>query len=214
MDLSLARLTRVALLSLLTATLAGCATTRIENAWVEPSATAKSFALKKVLVVALVRDGAIRRSTEDALDRAISAGAGGRSGQLVAEPSYMLLNDRELADVDAARKKVEAAGYDGAVLIRFVSSQQEVTVDPPSYRGGFWGGGYGYGYGGRVVMYDPGSVRTDTILKLQVSIYSLAEDKLLYSGVSRTLNPSNIEKLVDGVAQAVREDLRERGLLP
>ncbi len=212
MDLSHARLARVALAILLTASLAGCATSRIENAWVEPSATAKSFELKKVLVVALVRDGAIRRSTEDALDRAISAGPRGESGEIVVEPSYMLLNDSELADVAAARKKVEAAGYDGAVLIRFVSSHQEVTVDPPSYRGGFWGGGYGHG--GRVVMYDPGSVQTDTILKLQVSIYSLAENKLLWSGVSRTLNPSNIEKLVDGVAEAVRDDLRDRGLVP
>ncbi len=212
MDRSHARLARIALAILLTASLAGCATSRIENAWVEPSATAKSFALKKVLVVALVRDGAIRRSTEDALDRAISAGPRGESGELVVEPSYRLLDDRELADVAASRKKVETAGYDGAVLIRFVSSHQEVTVDPPSYGGGFWGGGYGHG--GRVVMYDPGSVQTDTILKLQVSIYSLAENKLLWSGVSRTLNPSNIEKLVDGVAKAVRDDLHDRGLVP
>lgn len=212
MDLSHARLVRVALTMMLAASLGACATSRIENSWVEPTATAKSFALKKVLVVALARDGAIRRSTEDALARSIGAGPSGKSGQLVAEPSYRLLNDSELIDVAAAREKVEAAGYDGVVLIRFVSSHQEVTVDPPSYRGGFWGAGYGYG--GRVMMYDPGTVQTDTILKLQINIYSLAEQKLLWSGVSRTLNPSNIEKLVDGVAQAVREDLHERGLVP
>lgn len=212
MNLSHARLVHVALMLVLAASLGGCATSTIENAWVEPTATAKSFALKKVVVVALARDGAIRRSTEDALARAISAGPDGKSGQLVAEPSYMLLNDGELTDVAAARKKVEAAGYDGVVLVRFVSSHQEVTVEPPAYRGGFWGAGYGYG--GRVMMYDPGMVQTDTILKLQINIYSLAEQKLLWSGVSRTLNPSNIEKLVDGVAQAVREDLHERGLVP
>jgi hypothetical protein len=32
--------------------------------------------------------------------------------------------------------------------------------------------------------------------------------------VSRTLNPSKIEKLVDDVADAVRKDLSERGLAP
>lgn len=205
---------RIAAAILLAASLGGCASSQIETAWVEPKATAQSFALKKVLIVALARDGAIRRSTEDALDRAISAGPRGESGDLVVEPSYLMLNDGELADVPAARKKVEAAGFDGAVVVRFVSSHQEVTVEPPAYGGGFWGGGYGYGYGGRVVMYDPGTVRTDTILKLQVSIYSLAEEKLLWSGVSRTLNPSDIDKLVDGVAEAVRDDLRDRGLAP
>lgn len=207
------RLVRVTAAVLLAASLGGCAASTIENAWVEPTATAQSFALKKTLVVALARDGSIRRSTEDALDRAISAGPRGASGELVVDPSYPLLDDGELADVAAARKKVEAAGYDSVVLVRFVSSHQEVTVEPPSYAGGFWGGG-GYGYGGRVVMYDPGAVRTDTILKLQIDIYSLAEQKLLWSGVSRTLNPTDLEKLVDGVAAAVRDDLRERGLVP
>jgi hypothetical protein len=202
---------RLGLMLALPISLAGCATSRIENAWVEPSATPKSFALNQVLVTALVSDGAIRRATEDAMDRALSAGPRGQSGQLVAHPSYTLLEDRELVDAAAARKKVEAAGYDGAVLIRFVSSHQEVNVTPPSYSGGYWGH---YGYGGGVVMYDPGTVRTDTILKLQINIYSLAEGKLLWSGVSRTLNPSKIEKLVGDVANAVREDLSDRGLAP
>jgi hypothetical protein len=191
--------------------LGGCATSRIENAWVEPSATAQSFALNKVLVIARASDGALRRGTEDAMDRSLSSGPRGQSGQLVVHPSYTLLDDRELTDAAAARKKVEAAGYDGAVLIRFVSSHQEVTVSPPSYAGGFWG--Y-YGYGGGAMMYDPGTVRTDTILKLQVNIYSLAEGKLLWSGVTRTLNPSKIEKLVGDVSEAVRKDLSERGLAP
>lgn len=202
---------RAALTIALALGLGGCATSRIESAWVEPSATPQSFALKQLLVVARVSDGALRRSAEDAMDAAISSGPRGQSGQLVAHPSYTLLDDRELRDVAAARKKVEAAGYDGAVLMSFVSSQQKVTVDPPSYGGGFWG--Y-YGYRGGPMMYDPGSVRTDTILKLQISIYSLAEDKLLWSGVSRTLNPSKIDELVVDVSKAVRDDLSGRGLAP
>ena len=102
MDLSHARLVRVALTMMLAASLGACATSRIENSWVEPTATAKSFALKKVLVVALARDGAIRRSTEDALARSIGAGPSGKSGQLVAEPSYRLLNDSEPLPVTPA----------------------------------------------------------------------------------------------------------------
>jgi hypothetical protein len=191
--------------------IAGCATSRIENAWVEPSATSQSFALNKILAVALVPDGAIRRSTEDALDRALSSLPRGQSGQLGVDPSYTLLDDRELVNTAATRRKVEAAGFDGVVLIRYVTTEQRVTVDAPHYYGGFWG--Y-YGYGGGPMMYDPGSVRTDTILKLQISIYSLREDKLLWSGVSRTLNPSEIERLVGDIAKAVREDIEKRGLAP
>ena len=186
----------------------GCATSRIETAWIDPNATSKSFALKRVLVVALVSDGAIRRASEDALVGVLRSGARGQSGELVAQPSYMLLADPELSDAATARRKVEAAGHDGAVLIRFVSTEQRVTVDPPTYTGGFWGpSGYGR-------VYDAGRIHTDTILKLQVSIYSLAEGRLLWSGVSSTLNPSKIDKLMIEVAEAVREELRERAITP
>jgi hypothetical protein len=63
-------------------------------------------------------------------------------------------------------------------------------------------------------MYDVGSVRTDTIVKLQISIYSLAQNQLLWSGVSSTLNPSKIDKLMVDVADAVREELRARAITP
>lgn len=188
-----------------------CSTTRIDNSWVERTATPQSFALSKVVVVALVSDGALRRVTEDAMDDALTSGPRGIAGQLVAQSSYALLEDRDLGNADTARLKIEQAGYDGAVLLTFISSKQRVTVDPPSYGGGFYGH---YGYGRGAMVYDPGSVRTDTILKLQISIYSLTENKLLWSGMSSSLNPSKIEKLVVDVAAAVRKDLDERGLAP
>ncbi len=141
-----------------------------------------------------------------------TAGRAGRAASCDAHPSYTLLDDRELFNKDAAKAKVEAAGYDGAVLISFVSTQQRVTSTGPSYYGGFWGH-YGYVYGPGAGYYDPGTIRTDTILRLQISIYSLREDKLLWSGVSKTMNPSRIDELVGGVAKAVGDDLRKRGLI-
>jgi hypothetical protein len=206
---------RIGLALVMVVGLGGCATSKIESAWAEPTATPESFAsMKQVLVVAMVSDGAIRRASEDAMDVAVSSGPRGQSGDLVVHPSYTLLDDKDLGNREAARKKVEAAGYDGAVLMSYVSSQQKVTVTPPTYSGGFWGGYGRYGYGGGAMIYDPGSVRTDTILKLQVSIYSLKEEKLLWSGVSRTLNPSDVQKLIGDVTQAMADDLRKRGLLP
>ena len=204
---------RAAFAAVLISALGACATSKIEQAWVDPAATPQSFAVERVLTVALARDGAVRRAAEDALVAALTSGPRGKSGKLTAKPSYTLLDESELSDVKAARPKVEAAGYDAAVLIAFVSSEEKITVTPPSYSGyygGFWGH-YGYAYG--AMGYDPGYVRQDTILRLQISIYSLRENKLLWSGVSRTLNPSRIDELVQEIADAVVEDLRKRGLI-
>ncbi|HEY8122643.1 MAG TPA: hypothetical protein VII78_15070 [Myxococcota bacterium] len=187
----------------------GCATTRIENVWVDPAATPPAFAFSQVLVVAKTNDGVIRRATEDAMDSAFSTSPRVQSGQMAVHPAYTLLDDSDLANVPNARRKVEAAGYDGVVLVSMVSSEQRVSSTPPSYHGGFWGF-----YGGGAVMYDPGTIRTDTILRLQVSVYSLKEDKLLWSGMSRSMNPDRIDELVQEVAVAVREDLQKRQLIP
>jgi hypothetical protein len=184
-----------------------CATSRIETSWVEPGATARSFEMRCVLVVALAPDGAIRRAAEDALWAALASTPRGQSGQLSVEPSYRLLTDRDLSDVDAARKKVDAAAFDGAVLVRFVSAEQRISSHGTGYHPGFWGF---YGSGASHGAY----VRTDTILRLQVNIFSLAEDKLLWSGVSRTTNPRGVDELVREVADAVRDDLVKRELVP
>jgi hypothetical protein len=200
------RVRSIGLVAVFALGLGGCATTRIENVWVDPGATPASFAFRQVITVAQAREG-VRRNAEDAMQRALRAGARAQSGEMKVYPSYTLLEDRDLAKPQRARREVEKAGYDGVVLMRFVSSQQKVTVDPPSVRG-FWG------YYGRAVVYDPGSVRTDTILKLQINIFSLKEDKLLWSGTSRTLNPRDVDKVVAEIAQAAGADLQKRGLLP
>jgi hypothetical protein len=119
-----------------------------------------------------------------------------------------MLGERDLADPQKARALVEAQGFDGLVMMSFVSSQQQVTVQPASY-GTVWG----Y-YGARAIVYDPGYVRTDTILRVETTIYRITDGKLLWTGISRALNPSNVGDLVRDVAKSVGEELRGKGLIP
>jgi hypothetical protein len=191
----------------LVAALAGCAS-HVESSWRDPSVTPKSLEFRSVIVIAMARDGAMRRAAEDEIVSALQQGPRVRSGQMKATPSYLVLDQSELGDVEAARRKVEAQGYDGAIIVSFVSSEQRITVDPPMHTP-MWG--Y-YGYRGAV--YDPGSVRSDTIVRIQTNLYSVADGKLLWSGVSRTMNPRNVERLAADVVKDVTGSLREEGLLP
>jgi len=186
----------------------GCAASHIESAWKDPSTTASSLEFRKLAVVAMVRDGALRRVAEDELVRALQAGARVQSGAMTVTPSYEFLDAANLADAAKAREQMKAGGYDGAVLVSFVSSEQKLSVEPAAYPG-VWG------YYGRVgAFYDPVSVRTDTIVRIQTDIFSLGSEKLLWTGVSRTSNPRNVERLIDDVARSVAAKLRKDGLLP
>jgi len=180
----------------------------VETSWKDPAAGPRDFAFKKLLVMVRVTDGAIRRTGEDELVRFLMSGPRGKAGELSAEASYPLLDERDLADREKARALVEAQGFDGLVLMSFVSSQEKVTVQPPSY-----GTAWGY-YGARPIVYDPGYVRTDTILRVETTIYRVADGKLLWTGISRALNPKDVKDLVRDVAESVGDELRSQGLIP
>ena len=191
----------------LAAYLGACATSSLESSSAEPSATAQSFAFTKVLVIAMARDDSVRRSAERALDRVLSNGPRGRAGKLVAVPSYEVLTGSDLGDIHATKPKLQAAGFDGVVLLAYSSTEHWVNAQPA----GFW---YDYGYSGGSMMYDPGAASIQTIVRAQVRIYSLSEDRMLWSGTSRSGAPSRIEDLVVDVAAAVIRDLEDRGLRP
>jgi hypothetical protein len=191
---------------LVTASL-GCAS-HVESSWRDPGTTADSLRFRELIVVAMAREGAMRRAAEDALVQSLRESPRGQSGELRITPSYEVLDQSELSDVKRARAKVEAKGYDGAVIVSFVSAQERLSVDPAMHTG-MWG----Y-YGRRGMIYDPGSVRSDTIVRIQTNIYRVADGKLLWSGVSRTMNPRNVDSLANDVFRDVVGSLRDEGLLP
>ncbi len=186
----------------------GCATARIETSWQDPAIGAADFGFRKVIALVRVSNATARRTGEDEIVRFLRALPRGQSGELTADTSYRMLDDRDLGDVAKARALVEAQGFDGVVLMSFVSAQEKVTVQPPSY-GTVWG----Y-YGRTAVVYDPGYARTDTIVRIETAIYRISDGKLLWTGISRALNPKDVDRLVGDVAKGVAADLRKRGLIP
>ena len=186
---------------------AGCANS-LESSWRDPATTADSLHFRKILVVAMTRDGGMRRSAEDQLAQALMESPRAKTGELSVTPSYVEVPDANLGDVEKARATVEARGYDGVVMLTPLSAQQKISVDPPMYTP-MWG----Y-YGRAGMLYDPGSVRTDTVVRVQTNIYSVKDGKLLWSGTSRTTNPGNVERLVKNVVRDVVHALREQALLP
>jgi hypothetical protein len=64
------------------------------------------------------------------------------------------------------------------------------------------------------VTSDPGYTRVDRGVRVETSVYSNTKAKRLWSGVTRTLNPSDLPELIDEVAAAVGAELTAQGLRP
>jgi hypothetical protein len=198
------------LLAALVASGLSCATTTFESTWRAPDARPLQLAGKKVVGLFVNKDLASRRSAEDAMAREISAhGAQG-------VPAYAVLGDDEIRDKEKARAKLEQLGFAGAVVMRIAGRETKVTYQPPTvwaspYYGRFYGGYWGYGWGH---AYDPGYLSVDKIVKVETLVYSLEQDKLVWAGVSRTVDPKQIDGFIRELAKAVASQMEKDGLLP
>lgn len=191
--------------ALLAALLVVSCASPVENVWTDPSIQGKSFGFRRVATVAMLPEGGMRRVAEEELARAIEAGP----GDVEAVPSYEFVYASELTDAERVRSRLEAAGFDGIAVVSVVEKRERITSTPGVATG--WGT---YGPGWRGAVFDTGSVRSDTIVRVQTNIYAADGGKLLWSGTSSTMNPRDVEDLVDDVVHDVGGALRDQGLVP
>jgi hypothetical protein len=198
-------------LLLLGAMLSACASTKFISTWKSPSAAPVEVKGAKVAAVVMTRDDGSRRKAEDLLAREISA----RGAQGV--PMYTILPQATLDDEPAARAALDAAQVEGLIVMRPVGVKTD-TVEPLPYTGtvydGYWGGYYAYGWASPWGM---GTTSSDaysyTTLSVETLVYSLKQNKLLWAGVSETINPSNLEKLMEELGVEINKELNDRGLV-
>ena len=97
--------------------------TKLKSAWRNPEATAASLQLQKVIVIATIKQELTRKVAEDKAVRILQAG--GRE----AVPSYEILTTEEMENKEYARQKVESRGFDGAIVIHYSDSKDEVKYE-------------------------------------------------------------------------------------
>jgi hypothetical protein len=172
----------------------GCASTEMTSTWTEPSA--KGAELSRVAVVCLVKDPGLRRMAED------SAAANLAGAQAV--PSYQVLGNTDLRDRDAVKKVLAFQGFQGVLVMRLASINERVTPVPAPYA---TLDSY-YAWAGTAV-YAPGYLETDTVVHVISNLYSLQDQKLIWSGVSQTLDPASAKSFMNDVSKAVAKSLQK-----
>jgi len=179
--------------------------TTVQNSWKDPTAPSRRF--NKVLNVFISSEANTRRSGEDAMTARIPRSVS----------SYTVLPDSVLTSTEKAKAFVVSQGFDGAVLMRPVAVDKETTyvpgtstyAVPAGYRSawGYWGTGWGG-------AYDPGHYRQDQVVFVESNVYSLTDDKLLWSAKTKTYNPDNIPKMVNEIVDQSVAEMKKQGIVP
>lgn len=185
--------------------LVGCGpSVQLTKTWTDPSLNSDTKPFNKVLVIAQLKDDLTRRIAEDKIVASSS------KGNFVQSYNYLKPSEQEekLVISDLARD-----GIDGIILMRLTDIEKTTSYTQGAtyyggwgYRGGFYGG-YGYGYG------SPGYYQQDKTYYVETNIYDVKSNKLLWTGVVSTTNPSKLDTTLDAIIATVKTELSNKGLI-
>ena len=195
--------------ALTTLALAACASTSFNTTWKAPDAQPLTFKDgDKVLAMVVSPNESTRRGAETALAADLT-----KRG-LQGVPAYSVVPFDAVQDKEKAKQLVTASGAVGVVAMRVTGQEKEVRSSPGMYTGpyygGFWGGYYGWGWG---MAYDPGYLRTDTIVSVETLVYDLGQNKLVWAGQSETTNPSKAESFIGELVDESVKEMAKQGLI-
>jgi hypothetical protein len=184
----------------------------IIESWRDPDAQPLNFKGEKVVAVVMLQDPKARRRAEDALAKEITrAGAKGVAMYKIA-PAGVTPKEGETQ----TRAVVESIGAKGVVVMRPVDvnhrSVQTATPSSNDVYGGYWGGYYGIGWADPWLDKAP-DVDTDLVVTVETFVFSLPQNKMVWTGTSETVNPKNAEKFVRTLTADIAAEMKRLGLV-
>ena len=192
-------------LAIVTSVAALSAAIRFTSTFKSLDAGAVSFVGKKVAALVISNDDSLRVSGEEALVRELKE----RGMQAVA--TYRIAPREEMRTADTAKPWFEKAGVEGIVAVR------PVSVESETYNTGTWvtshystlWGYYGYGWSS---VYLPASARSQRVVVVETTIYSVPRNQLLWAAVSETNNSRDLSGFVDELAKEMIKEMQKQGL--
>jgi len=204
-----------------------------------PGAEPLNMKGERMAAVVMMQNQTIRRAAENALAREITKhGAKGvPMHTLLASP-----NPADEAQARAALEGAGVKGLvvmrPSRARKTVVTPPQTYTM--PMYNG-YWGGYYGYGWNGAwggsgpygkpqgpehgggspysgysvpLTATTPGTEERVSVVRVEILVYSLKQNRLVWAGETESTEPSNVDSYVMDLVEATAEQLAEVRLIP
>jgi hypothetical protein len=180
--------------------------TTIEKSWHEAGVSvSQSGSQNHVLVIGLVKDETSRRIVEDNLVKKMVV-KGTASYTIITEDMV------KAATEDALESMIAEKGFTHVLMVRLADVEKETSYVPGSTTVHYGGYGRYYGYGAS--MYgSPGYYTEDKNYFVETAVYSINPNKLLWTGTTKTVNPSNMSNTIDDIAMIVTDKMKRDGFL-
>jgi len=199
----MSRKLRPLLYAVLVAAAASCATSStLVQRWSDPAYVGHKG--DKMMIVALAKDERNQHTWEDAFSAALS------SVKIQPIKGSTVLPHSSAADEATMKEAIRNSGANLVAVSRLVDVEKEQVYVPgstyytpaPSYYGM-----YGYYYNSYGMVNTPGYYQENKVYKLETNVYNVQNEKLVWSGLTETVNPETAQDAANSVIQVVIGDM-------
>jgi hypothetical protein len=159
---------------------------------------------QKALIIAFVKDEATRKITEDKFVEELK-------GRGIASYKYLGTVDTRTSE-SVLSDKLKQDGFDGVVLIKLATVDQTKQAAPgnTSSSGSSWYGAYSNTY---PMFANPSNYPVGKVYNVEINVYSLVTDKLIWRGTTSAVNTSNTGRMIDQVITMTKQQMKSQGFI-
>jgi hypothetical protein len=195
-------LVMIALVSIAVAAVSCGTSTTMSQRWSDPAYVGQPG--QKMMVIALAKSERNQFVWESAFSQAL------QKEKVMPLVGSKFLPANAAADEPTLKQAIKESGANLAAVTRLIAVDKETSYVPgstyyspaPAYYGM-----YGYYNSSYAMVHDPGYYQENTIVKLETNVYDVATEKLVWSGVTETLNPETAQDVANSVAYTVTADM-------
>ena len=193
--------------------------TDISGTWTKPGYSGKKY--NNILIVAITNDLVKRNTVESAMVREL------KNDKIKASISTPVIDFSRIektsdgrydtTKLDAVKKSLSDAGYDGAIVISLLDIKEKTEYVPgqtyyqPNYYAGYqpyaYNGFYNYSYQTYSVVNTPGYYVQKTNIFIEARLFDLNDNIMQWAAETETENPSDINAFATSLAGALTNKL-------
>lgn len=180
--------------------------TTIEKSWRDPATLVKMGQFNKILVVAFVKNEQNRKRVEDDIIKQLKSKA--VASYTLIEGNSEALTEEKLAEI------VQKEGFDGAIVMQLLNPNSELTYSPGTgtYPANY-NSLYPYYGGAHNKYHNEDYFEKHDLYVVETNIYSLKENKLIWNGITNTVDPTSVDKIIASLGKAITTEMKRQGFL-
>jgi hypothetical protein len=200
-------------IALLVTTLTPAKSSKLVMSWTNPEhVSGKSF--HRVLALGMSDNVEIRADFEDAIAKQLSA----PGVEVIPGHSILLRPEGSQIDLNYIKTQIREHKIEAVVVSRLLKVEKTVTYIP----GGpypvpypYYSSFYGYYRTVYPVVYSPDYLKEEKKVRVETNLYTISptDGELVWTGVTDTFNPSNVQKAINNLVKLVVKQMRSEGAL-